>query len=316
MNSPAFSTDWLKKFTDPYAILGVSVAADERRILKRYRQVAKYLHPDMQFNQPEEQQQFVSEVLTKLVNPAYQRLKQEKGRNEVLATLRFKVRRLSRENHLLPNSEAGKKLLTVPEPEIDVFYEQALEKFCKGQFTSLKTFEVNTYRIGELNLVYLKRKMGDPVIREKRTGLVAASTVTTSAVPATEARTEEQPATINYADRHFRRAQEYIKAKNINAAIQELKDALRLEPKNSNYHCLLGQAYLLNQLPGMAKVHIKQALILNPNQPVAQKYARQLKIDLSKSSPHQQTGHPSRSPTDSHKGKGKGSLFGGLFSKH
>jgi curved DNA-binding protein CbpA len=313
MNSPAFSTDWLKKFTDPYAILGVSVAADDRRILKRYRQVAKNLHPDLQFNQPEEQQQFVGDVLTKLVNPAYQRLKQEKGRNEVLATLRFKVRRLSRENQLQPNSEAGKKMLIVPEPEIDVFYEQALEKFCKGQFTSLKTFEVNTYRIGELNLVYLRRKMGDPVIREKRTGLVSASAVTTSAVPATEPRTEEQPVVVNYAERHFKRAQEYIKGKNINAAIQELKDALKLEPKNSNYHCLLGQAYLLHQLPGMAKVHIKQALLLNPNQPVAQKYARQLNIDLSKASktqPHSQPAGPAASSK-----KGKGSLFGGLFSK-
>jgi curved DNA-binding protein CbpA len=311
MKQSAFSPDWLKTFTDPYAILGVSVAADERRILKRYREVAKQLHPDMQFNQPAEQQKFVSEVLAKLVNPAYQRLKQDKGRNEVLATLRFKVRRLSRNSQLQATSKIAQKLMDIPEPEVDVFYEQALAKLGTGQYTSLQTFEVNTQRISELNLIYLRRKMGDPVIREKRTGLVSASTITASpATPADVPKEAKSPA-VNYAERHFRRAQEYLKAKNTTAAIQELKDALKIEPKNSNYHCLLGQAYLLNQLPGMAKVHIKQALLLNPNQPVAQKYARHLNIDLSKPPRSKTTSNQSQQPSE----KKKGSLFGGLFSK-
>ncbi|MEL7050973.1 MAG: J domain-containing protein, partial [Cyanobacteria bacterium J06588_5] len=31
---------------DPFALLGIAVSADEKRIAKRYRQVAKQLHPD------------------------------------------------------------------------------------------------------------------------------------------------------------------------------------------------------------------------------------------------------------------------------
>jgi hypothetical protein len=38
-----FSTEWVHRFTDPYALLGVSVAADDRRILKRYHAIAKQL---------------------------------------------------------------------------------------------------------------------------------------------------------------------------------------------------------------------------------------------------------------------------------
>ena len=32
---------------DPFSLLGISVSADEKRIAKRYRFVAKQLHPDM-----------------------------------------------------------------------------------------------------------------------------------------------------------------------------------------------------------------------------------------------------------------------------
>ncbi|MEO1068781.1 MAG: J domain-containing protein, partial [Cyanobacteria bacterium J06638_6] len=175
MSHAAFSPEWLKRFTDPYALLGVSVAADGRRLLKRYRTVAKQLHPDAFVDKSLEQRKFADQVLPKLVNPAYQRLKQDKGRNEVLATLRFKVRRLSREQQLQPSSERGRQLLNVPEPEIDIFYEHAVEQLGNRQYASLADFEANTRQISELNLVYLRRKMGAPVIREKRTGLVSSA---------------------------------------------------------------------------------------------------------------------------------------------
>lgn len=279
MSHTAFSPEWLHKYTDPFAILGVSVAADERRILKRYHQLAKQLHPDVQNQATADHQQFVDQVLAKLVNPAYQRLKQDKSRSEVLATLRFKVRRLTREQQLHPTNHLSLQLMEVPEAEVDLFYEQALNELSHQQYNSLPNFETKTRHLSELNLVFLRRKMGDPVIREKRTGLMAASTKTASPIPAPGTSAPAPAAPINYADRHFKRAQEYLKTHNASEAIQELKDALKIDPQNSNYHCLIGQAYLLNKLTGMAKVHFKQSLRLNPKNAVAQKYSRQLGID-------------------------------------
>ncbi|MBD0334623.1 MAG: J domain-containing protein [Cyanobacteria bacterium Co-bin13] len=305
MAHPAFSQDWLR-FTDPYAVLGVSLAADERRILKRYRQVAKLLHPDVQATQEAEANAFASQVLARLVNPAYQRLKNDKGRNEVLATLRFKVRRLSREDTLQATCEPAQKLLQVPEPEVEVYYEQALLNLSTSQHDSPEAFDTITRQISELNLIYLRRKMGDPVIREKRTGLVAASSVNAAAVTPTAPANDSSSQ--NYAERHSKRAQEYLKNRNYPAAIQELKDAVKIDPQNSTYHCLLGQAYLLSQLSGMAKVHFKQALKLNPKNEVALKYARQLQIDNGQLSKPTSAAQPQKNE------KRRG-LFGGLFSK-
>ncbi len=311
-----FSTEWVHRFIDPYALLGVSVAADDRRILKRYHAIAKQLHADTLINTPgdpealAELKQFATQVLSKLVNPAYQRLKQDKGRSEVLATLRFKVRRLSRDQQLQPTSDLGKALLTIHEAEVDVFYEHAVDQLSDRQYTALDPFEDCTHQLGELNLVYLRRKMGAPIIREKRTGLMATSSIARPATSVVDPPSFEEPVAsgLVYAERHFGRAQEYLKGKNAAAAIQELKDALKLDPKNSSYHCLIGQAYLLHSLPGMAKVHFKQALRLNPGNAVALKYAKQLNVNLTDS--------PRPTPEAvSVPVLGKRSLFGGLFSK-
>ncbi|PSN13372.1 molecular chaperone DnaJ [filamentous cyanobacterium CCP5] len=312
MSHAAFSPEWLKRFTDPYALLGLSVAADERRILKRYRTVAKQLHPDALMHVAPELRQFATQVLPKLVNPAYQRLKQDKSRNEVLAMLRFKVRRLSRDQPLNPTGEQSKQLLKVPEPEVDVFYEQAVDRLCDRQYESVANFESCTQQLSELNLVYLRRKMGAPVIREKRTGLIATSSVPTAPASPSDAPSDGKSASgLMYAERHYSRAQEYLKGKNVQAAIQELKDALKIDPQNSSYHCLIGQAYLLSKLTGMAKVHFKQALRLNPKNAVALKYAQQLKVTMADAPGRNSGGAGSAAKPTAE----KRSLFGGLFSK-
>jgi tetratricopeptide (TPR) repeat protein len=293
MSSSAFSPDWIKQFPDPYAVLGVSVTADERRIAKRYRQVAKRLHPDQQLKADEETRQFANQILTCLVNPAYQRLKQDKGRAETLATLRFKVRRLSREQKLVAQGSLAKKLMDLDESEVEIFYEKALTELSETQYLSADVFSQQTLAIAELNLIYLRRKMGDPVIREKRTGLVSATTVKSPVAtppPAKKAagNGDEAPP-ISYAQRHVMRAKTYIASKCYQEAVQELRDAVRIEPDNSNYHTMLGQAYLLQKMTGMAKVHIRQALKLDPNNMVARKYAKQLELDLNPKSHQSQT---------------------------
>lgn len=316
MTSPAFSPDWLKQFSDPYAVLGVSVTADERRIAKRYRQIAKRLHPDQQLGVTDEVRDFANAVLTRLVNPAYQRLKQDKSRAETLATLRFKVRRLTREQKLTTESRQSKQLMHIDEAEVDIFYEKALTELSETQYASTDAFAAQTDAIAELNLVYLRRKMGDPVIREKRTGLMSPATVSTATVPPPDAPTaaekKAEAPQVDYGQKHVMRAKTYIASKSYAEAVQELRDAVRIDPNNSNYHTMLGQAYLMQNLVGMAKVHIRQALKLDPENQVAKKYAKRLEMEVAAAPVPDSNAKHNHSSANGH--EQRGGLFG-LFSK-
>ncbi|MBD2092231.1 tetratricopeptide repeat protein [Microcoleus sp. FACHB-1515] len=301
MSQIPFSADWLKQFSDPYAVLGLAVTADDRRALKRYRSVAKLLHPDSLAGADSETRDFATQLFARLVNPAYQKLKQEKGRSEMLATLRFRVRRMTKEEVLVPKSDRARRLLSVPTASIDTFYEQAVTDLAEAQYQPLDQFVSIAPQIEELNLVYLRLKMGEPMIREKRTGIIPA----TAARPLefTPVAPDPDRVVVNYDQRHYQRAQEYMKHTEWAKAVQELRDAIRIDPKKSDYHALLGKAYLMQNLPGMAKTYFQQALKLNPRNELALQHAKQLNIQLDSMM-------NGAMPKDE-----KGGLFGGLFAK-
>lgn len=280
MSQILFSPDWPSQLTDPYAVLGLSVAADERRVLKRYHNVAKRLHPDSLRQSSSATMSLASQLLAKLVNPAYQQLKQEKERAEAMATLRIQVRRMNRDNTLLPQSPLAQKLLKLPLQGADVFYEQSVAKLAEIQYERLDQFESITRQLADLNLAYLRLRMGEPVIREKRTGIVAAA----EAKPVQFVNPELQ-AGINYAQRHYYRAQEYAKKPNWPQVVAELRDAIRLESNRAEYHSLLAKAYLMQNLVGMAKVHFRQALKFNPRDPLALQYAARLDLATPERTP-------------------------------
>lgn len=276
MSQTSFSPDWLTQFSDPYAVLGLSVTSDDRRVLKRYRTIAKLLHPDS-YTQSVNDRNFATQLLARLVNPAYQQLKQEKGRADMVATLRFRVRRINKDEPLLPQTEVGQRLIKTPVPQVDVFYEQAVTRLSESQFLPLSDFESVTQQLTELNLIYLYLKMGELLILEKRTGIISAPIER----PTKAALKEEINATEdNYAQRHYQRAREYGRKENWSQTVAELRDAIRLEPNRAEFHSLLGKAYLMQNLAGMAKVHFRQALKFNPQDPLAVYYAEKLKISL------------------------------------
>jgi len=276
------------------------VTADDRRALKRYRSVAKLLHPDSLTEADSETRDFATQLFARLVNPAYQKLKQEKGRSEMLATLRFRVRRMSKEEALVPKSSSARQLLSVPAASIDTFYEQAVTELAEAQYHPLDRFITIAPQIEELNLVYLRLKMGEPMIREKRTGIIPAAAAKPLEFTPSPATPEKSG---NYDQRHYQRAQEYMKHTEWAKAVQELRDAIRIDPKKSDYHALLGKAYLMQNLQGMAKTYFQQALKLNPRHQLALQHAKQLNIPLD----------PLVNGTIAK--EEKGGLFGGLFAK-
>jgi Flp pilus assembly protein TadD len=60
----------------------------------------------------------------------------------------------------------------------------------------------------------------------------------------------------------------------------ELRCAIKLETNNSKYYALLGVVHLQQGFPGMAKVYIRQALKLDPQQPLAIEYAAKLNLGI------------------------------------
>ncbi|MDZ7959952.1 MAG: hypothetical protein RMY34_19055 [Aulosira sp. DedQUE10] len=98
-----------------------------------------------------------------------------------------------------------------------------------------------------------------------------------------EQKNHVQPVEQNYADRHYQRAIQYANQNNWTSCVQELREAIKLESKISDYHALLGVAYFQQNFQGMATVYIRQALKLNPQHPVALKYASKLNVKEAQS---------------------------------
>ncbi|MEL6778289.1 MAG: tetratricopeptide repeat protein [Cyanobacteria bacterium J06597_16] len=304
---------------DPFALQGISVSADEKRIAKRYRQIAKQLHPDALTSRTNTEasttgvltQATAAQIIARIVNPSYQKLKHEKTRQETLATLRFRVRRLDRTKKLVPTFQSAQQLASVSDSEVDTFYEQAIARLAASQFLSLEALHTHSLEIGQLNLIFLKRKMEDPVIRPKRAGLMTNAVTPTAAGPASmgrvgapqtptpgmlpegsapSAEAEDSPE-IDYAKKHTARAKSYLVKQNYELAVQELREALKITPQNPELHSMIGQAYYKQKLSGMAKTHFRQALKLKPTHKVAQRYGKLLGISAETSE------HPLKSST-------------------
>ncbi|NJM97184.1 MAG: tetratricopeptide repeat protein [Phormidesmis sp. RL_2_1] len=289
---------------DPFALLGISVSADEKRIAKRYRHIAKQLHPDAlnsKANDPSADETLdppsAAQIIARIVNPSYQKLKHENGRQEMLSTLRFRVRRLVNTEKLVPTFPTAQQLAETAEDNVNVFYEQCLTQIAQSQFHSLHNLQTHSLEIGQLNLIFLRRKMENLVIRPKRTGLIVNPTAPIAAgkilfsAPRSEqlsngglptmsatSQTDDAVSAINYVQKHSDRAKTYLSQQNYEKAIQELREALKLSPQSPELHSMIGQAYYKQKLSGMAKTHFRQALKLNPSHQVAQKYSKILGI--------------------------------------
>ncbi len=276
-NVKSFQDEWITAAEkDPYAALGLSLNAEDRRILKRYRQIAKLLHPDVQAASHAPISQVAEQLIAKVINPAYQRLKQEKSRSEALANMRFRVRQLDRQGKLTPSFESAQQLMRIPEAEVEVFYENTVNQLTANQFNSTTEFAAVLSGLSQLNLAFLHRKISKP-IRPKRTGLVA---VESSPLSEEEAKSEDpkatEPPVINYAEKYGIRARTYLSQGNYDLAIQELREALKIMPNGIELHSMLGQAYLMQKKYGLARVYLKRVLELNPKHSVALKYSQVL----------------------------------------
>jgi len=281
-------------FTDHHAILGVPLDADAKEIRKRYLKIARRLHPDTCAAASDTDKQRASEILSKLVNPAYEKFSHASSRAEYALLLKEISKRLLQEAATIElRNELSRQLKETH--DVEQVYKTSLGKLAEKHYESLDQVTQLIGQTSELNLVYLMR----------RGGKQGASIGRDQAPPIA------QPESI--VEQYFRRAQALVAKNNFAQARVELQDALKLEPTNSRCHSLMGSIYLKQNQLTMAKVHINKALQLNPREPMALE-AKKFLNELMQKAGNQQSDPQKPNENKPPDKSGGGSLFGSLFS--
>lgn len=257
---------FLLDFSDYHAILGVSIEADAKEIRKQYLKIARRLHPDSGEAATEREKQLAGQLLSKLVNPAWEKLSQEKSRTDHGVVLKLKGQAANRKrNELDFMSNLAKQLLSASNP--NYYYRTALQDLADRQYQQFdQTIEL-TAQISELNLAYLIRldesDDSKPAEAKKQTYTTNQST----AKPVEKSVALEVPDSL--ADQYLRRAEGFATKGNYAQATLELRDALKIDPNHSRCHSLMGMVYLRQNQPTMAKIHFNKALSIDPQDAMA-----------------------------------------------
>ncbi|MEB3173682.1 MAG: tetratricopeptide repeat protein [Cyanobacteriota bacterium] len=293
---------------DHYAILGASLDATPQQIRQAYLKVAYRLHPDTCKVASEGDKKLAAKLFSKLVNPAYEALSRETSRTEYLLIASQTARNVKDEAEKIARLNANTQKLWAAKNNPELVYRQILQPLTQDLYSGdLSQIFPKIAQISELNLVFLllkgeqKTRVRPPAQAQPRgtvvqsTPLEASGTVEAPAAPPPAPKLSPQEA-------HLRRANEYFDKNQFNQAISELRELLKLEPKNAEAHCLLGLSYLKSKMLTMAKVHIKTAWELDPSNP----RILMAKRELDK----QSTAGASQSEN---KTTSKGTFLGGLF---
>ncbi|AFY46269.1 DnaJ-class molecular chaperone [Nostoc sp. PCC 7524] len=298
-------------FIDHHAILCAPVDADVKEIRKRYLKIARHLHPDSSTIHSDTEKKLAGELLSKLVNPAYETLSVERTRSEYIIILSQMGKRLVQESVSVElSTDLAKQLAAAG--NIDHVYKSAIAKIAETQYNNLQQVIPIIAQISELNLVYLMRSAGkalsSPPPAVKPTNSTPPQPNTAAAPPAPPAPPKED-ATI---EQYLRRAQSLIDKNQFAPAKVELQDALKIAPKSSRCHSLLGFVYLKQNQLKMAKIHFDNSLKLDPNDQTALTWKPKIDKALGIQSSNSNVNAP---PNSGHKqpDKSGGGLFGGLF---
>lgn len=319
---------FLFDFIDQHAVLGVPLDADTQTIRKRYLKIARRLHPDSFVSESEEDKQRASQFLSKLVNPAWEKLSQEKDRVEYDLIVKLKAKQAAKQDDLELGS-LGRELMSASNP--DHFYRASLKSLADKQFDQLDQALELIGQISELNMVYLMRKDGQTVTstapkKPIYTGSNLPDSSQSAVPPAATQPTSMQAQQESVTEQYCRRAEGYAKKNNFAKAVLELRDALQMDPRSSRCHALLGTIYLKQSQSTMARIHLDKALEIEPNNEMALAGKQQLEAQknggkpaattaqsgktAAKAPPAQKPAPKSNKPNDK-SGGGLFGLFGG-----
>ncbi|MEN9216240.1 MAG: tetratricopeptide repeat protein [Gloeomargarita sp. HHBFW_bins_162] len=295
---------------DYHAILGVPLDAGPQDIRRRYMRVARALHPDTTSHMSDEDRQLAAQILSRLVNPAYEKLFNDKVRAEHNLILKMIGQRVAQET--LPfETEAANLLQQQSDPE--TYYRQTLEQLNQRQFAvPHETIQVIN-EISELNLAMLRwQYAGNTVAFVNRPAPAPTSEASPSHAVAPAPKPQPPAPESNkpsFLDQFYNRAEELVRLKDYPGALRELDDALKLDSGDARCLSLKGYVYLQTNQLKMAKIHFERALKRDPANARATQGLEVVEKMLAK----QAKENEAKAKTTPEKKKGKG-LFG-FFGK-
>ena len=300
---------------DHHAILGAPLNANPQTIRLHYLKIAQKLHPD-KCRSDIVKARAAGSILSKLVNPAYEQLSRKNAFAEHQLVLTQIGKRLAEnKDKVTVTSEPARELLKAGD-SVESIYSKLLKKLTTEQYKSLDPVEQKLGEISELNLVYLMLSSDRAVERDNKQATASHKQTVNQVQPSVANSTSkstvstEEPNTESRVTAFVDRAQQYLKKGELDRAIQELRDALRIEPNHAVAHAVMGKVYLHKKQLTMAKVHISKACKAEPHNAVVMESKKILDkmtkaVDKSKVADSSSANGSSKSTNSS--------FFGGLF---
>ncbi|MBF2056074.1 MAG: DnaJ domain-containing protein [Cyanobacterium sp. T60_A2020_053] len=278
---------------DYYSILGVPVSAGAKDIRLRYLKIAYQLHPDTcQADTPEGKQK-ASQILSKLVNPAYENLYKDKLRRECQLIFSEIGRRLAPSASSITLATDTAKTLYKEQNNREKLYQELVGKIAVEQYLDFNLITKKIALLSELNLVYLilqneterRQEMSrsssvgqiqstQPIINQQTT---SAQTSTQNPAPVTPPVEKKIDPTEAKLQRLLRNAQEAKELGNIDQGILELREALKLDPNSLDAHALIASLYFQQGNSTYGKIHLNKASSLDSNHPMVKKVKEEMK---------------------------------------
>ncbi|MGB2925587.1 MAG: DnaJ domain-containing protein, partial [Limnothrix sp.] len=236
---------FLLDIADHFAILGLPMDAEAKQVRKAYLRIAQRLHPDTCKAEDDAEKQLASDLLSKLVNPAYEQLSKPTSWSEYQVILKQLSRQLSdHQDGSLKLKSAIATQLYGQSGDIVEPYKTRVEELAKDNYRNVGTALDNIAELSELNLVYLKTQ------NQTKTSLLSGKKTSSSRTTATNTRagdrtttTQTKATATGTSTQNIRkttssssleaalwRGEEHLKKKNYAKAILEFKDAIRLDP--------------------------------------------------------------------------------------
>ncbi|MFP4693627.1 MAG: J domain-containing protein [Halothece sp.] len=302
--------------TDYHAILGVPLGSSPEEVRQRYLKITRILFPDVRKLETQEEEQLADKLLSQLVNPSYETLvKDQAARCDYLLVLDQISDRASQLGDSILKSKAAKELFNSSAMKIDLNYRKYLSAIAKKEYKDINKALERIALISEFNLVYLM--LTNNQIGTEKTSYEVIKTTSQQpkrenqeATKETAQEQSEEEIKTSLIDPYLRRGQSFINKKDYQKAVIELREALKIDSKNSQAHTLLGLAYVKQNQLGMAKVHINQALQIDPNNEMALEGKQVLQRLLGDSKGTDSSSNDSKKKSNKH-----GGLLGGLFGK-